>query len=113
MLPILISLSLAPGSYFFWARTGVASATATAAIETSITRLIIASSLIGTALRGICKPLPARAASPGGEPAPQPAGETRRAGRHDVDQQNENQPVDRAGQSLGEMLGDVRHEQHE
>src|ERR1051326_7131282 len=52
MLPILISLSLAPGSYFFWANAGVATTTATAAIEARITRLLIASSIMA-AVRGV------------------------------------------------------------
>src|SRR4051812_12824091 len=103
MLPILISLSLAPGSYFFWAGAGPASATSPAAIDAISARfaLRMASSIAKQSAFLPC------------QPCGDPSSETGRAGRHQVDKQQQNDPVDRAGQALGEGLGDIRHEQHE
>src|SRR5919199_1744356 len=85
MLPILISVSLAPGSYFFWASAGLAESAR-----------------------------PARSASAAERAFPTmcilPVGG---AGRHDIDQQDEHDTVDGAGQALGDLLGQVRHEQDE
>ena len=41
MLPTLISVSLAPGSYFFCAHAGAVAATIPAAVESSTARLFI------------------------------------------------------------------------
>src|SRR5215204_3069743 len=104
MLPILISLSLAPGSYFFCAQAGAAAkaSPATMGNHSQLALCLMDSSLLG-----------GRSADRSHHPAddqPRQSGSTR---RHDVDHQNENDAIYRAGQAFGNLLGEVGHEQHE
>src|SRR5687767_7581470 len=103
MLPILISRSFAPTSYFFWAAAGeAASASAPASDSHSQCRLFFMTFSLFRALA-------AHASEPAGEKPHKP----RHAGRHHVNDEQQNDTIDRASQALRDALGDVRHEQHE
>src|ERR1044072_5301635 len=102
MLPTLISVSLAPGSYFFCAVAG-------AAITHSATDAISARMAFRMA-SSVARP---RSAAVSGQASGNQTPKPRRPHRHHEDDQQQNHPVDRAGEALREMLGDVRHEQHE
>ena len=104
MLPILISVSLAPGSYFFCAAAGPASATQHADRRNQRTLFIPHGFLLG---------IMAVFSGPSNQLRDHPAHQAGSAGRHQVDDQQQDDPVDRARQALRDRLGDVRDEQHE
>src|SRR6516225_6226193 len=104
MLPILISVSVAPVSYFFWASaapevraaTAVASAAVRTVLEINLVSLLDVSVL--------------------SEPGDQLLGDDRNlpsAVRHEEDHQEQQHAEDGAGEALGDVFRDVRHEDDE
>src|SRR6185503_19285397 len=101
MWPIRISLSDAPGSYFFCARAAgdARTAASSAATGTSLDFMRV-SSFGGTSAILPLSPQPRhghahRAGNPGG---------------HQVNEADQEQAEDRPGGGLGDLVGDVRHE---
>src|ERR1044072_7817612 len=89
MLPTLISVSLAPGSYFFCAVAG-------AAITHSATDAISARMAFRMA-SSVARP---RSAAVSGQASGNQTPKPRRPHRHHEDDQQQNHPVDRAGEAL-------------
>src|SRR5579859_5660087 len=107
ILPILISVSLAPVSYFFWARTAwdahTKAAAAIAAAPRAFKRIVsprCCSCPSGLSLE------PGRQLLAGDRDLP-------RAVRHEEDDKEEQHAEHGAGQALGDAFGDVRDEDDE
>src|SRR5260221_9624999 len=102
MLPILISVSLAPVSYFFWARAlpPVMERAMTAVESVTRRRLYLEITLSSVS-------------SQFADQALGPIGDLPRAVRHKEDDQDQDDAEHGAGQTLGDAFGDVRHEHDE
>src|SRR5271169_3569071 len=108
MLPILISVSAAPGSYFFWALAGELSKSATPATPASTVIGGLADGrCMSISLGFFCSATTRREVLLGGRC------QACRPRRHDIDYQDYHHTVHRARQALGEALGEVRDEEHE
>src|SRR4029077_20312844 len=101
MLPMRISVSLAPGSYFFCAAAGDANSPHVSRAISARVAFPMASSLR----------LPS--STPSHQFADAEADETGRAGRHQIDHPQWEDSVDLPRQTLRDRLGNVRDEQHE
>src|SRR6185369_7170805 len=105
--PILISVSLAPESYFFCASEGAASARPSAVTaRVVLIDMMALLSLVRQSRR--CVVLPGSFEFGPGKT--QCAGH---AGRHHVHEQDHESAVDQPRRGLGNLVGDVGHELHE
>src|SRR5712691_3954478 len=105
MFPTLISVSLAPGSYFFCAAAGPAVPIATPSTSAGIRYLCMCIFL---------PPLDSVAsAARFGEPHHDQSNQSGKAGRHQIDEQDQHYTIDRAGEALRYVFGDVGDKQHE
>src|SRR5277367_4647170 len=106
MLPSLISVSLAPVSYFFWASAlPVVAARAMTAVDSATTSVFCFESITSpwvVFLRVVFLEL--------AEPMLSEHSDLPRAVRHQEDDEEQEDPEHRAGQSLRDSLGDVRNE---
>src|SRR5512135_3880741 len=108
ILPILISVSVAPASYFFCANAaGAASAAANSAAIGTITRFMLNSSIQNWTGSGGPGPAVLRPAS---QPRQAQADSSRNAHRHQVHGTDEKHAEDRPGGGLRDLVRDVRHE---
>src|SRR5438046_8091104 len=109
MLPILISVSLAPVSYFFWARAVPPVATkATSAADTAAIRSFAWDVIDSSFLLVLLSLLPEFADQLLGNDSHLP-----RAMRHEEDHDEQQHAEHRAREALVDALGDVRHEDDE
>src|ERR1041384_87183 len=109
MLPILISVSLAPVSYFFWASAvPLVAAKATSAADTAASRSFAWVVIDSSIFVGLAQLLPEFADQLLGNDGNLP-----RAMRHEEDHDEQENAEHSAGEALGDALGNVGHEDDE
>src|SRR5258706_760810 len=105
--PSLISVSVAPGPYCFWASASGPQMSPTINPTAHTIRLRMMSSCLSvTRLLQLRFYFPTRAA----HPHPCHPHETRRPARHQVDENQQENAVDRPGRGFGNLVGEVGHE---
>src|SRR4029453_4253191 len=109
MLPILISVSVAPVSYFFWASAvPPLAAKATSAADTAASRSFAWGVIDSSFFVGFAQSLPEFGDQLLGNDGHLPC-----AMRHEEDHDEQQDAEHGAGETLGNALGDVRHEDDE
>src|SRR6478609_2572095 len=106
MLPILISVSVAPVSYFFWASAAPEVRVATAVTRAAVLSVLSRSnsSLLRLLVSVLLELTDKLLADDGNLPC---------AVRHEENDEEEQHAEHGAGEPLGDALGDVRHEDDE